>query len=115
MVVASLAGGNSGRVSALWITGSYFVVTVAELCLSPMGLSMVTKLSPRRMTAMMMGVWFLATAIGNKLSGEIGIFWKKWPHHWFFGMLVASSLLAAGLLTVQLRRLAAAMPKEGNG
>jgi POT family proton-dependent oligopeptide transporter len=115
MVVASLAGGNSGRVSALWITGSYFVVTVAELCLSPMGLSMVTKLSPRRMTAMMMGVWFLATALGNKISGEIGVFWNRWPHHIFFGALVGSSLLAAAMLAVQLRRLAAAMPKEGQG
>ncbi|MCS6914432.1 MAG: peptide MFS transporter [Myxococcales bacterium] len=114
MVVASLVGGNTGKVHAMWIVSSYFVVTLAELCLSPMGLSMVTKLAPRRMTAMMMGVWFLATAIGNKLSGEIGIFWKLWPHHWFFGMLVASSLAAAALLTVQLRRLAAAMPKEGH-
>lgn len=113
MVVASLAGGNTGRVSALWIVGSYFVVTVAELCLSPMGLSMVTKLAPRRMTAMFMGVWFLSTAIGNKLSGEIGIFWNRWPHHWFFGMLVASSLVAASMLVVQLKRLSRAMPKEG--
>lgn len=112
MVLAGLAGGDNGRVSILWLVGTYFVVTIAELCLSPMGLSMVTKLSPRRMTAAMMGVWFLATSIGNYLSGYIGIFWDKWPHHRFFGMLVVSSLVAALLLGVQLARLKRAMPKE---
>lgn len=113
MVFASLAGGNNGRVSALWITGSYFVVTIAELCLSPMGLSMVTKLSPRRMTSMMMGAWFFATFVGNTISGKIGVYWKPWPHHVFFGMLVVSSLVAAGLLVTQLKRLNAAIPPEG--
>jgi POT family proton-dependent oligopeptide transporter len=63
----------------------------------------------------MMGVWFIATSIGNKASGEIGIFWDRWPHHKFFFMLVLSSLFAAALLAVQLRRLKAAMPKEGQG
>jgi POT family proton-dependent oligopeptide transporter len=79
-----------------------------------MGLSMVTKLAPRRSTSFWMGIWFLATAIGNKLSGEIGIFWKLWPHHLFFTMLAVSSLMAAIAIVVQLRRLNKAMPKEGD-
>jgi POT family proton-dependent oligopeptide transporter len=112
MVGGSLAGGDTGRVSALWLIASYFVVTIAELFLSPMGLSMVTKLAPRRMTAMLMGVWFVATSIGNYLSGYIGKFWDVWPHHRFFGLLVVSSLFAAFLVTIQLRQLKAAMPKE---
>jgi POT family proton-dependent oligopeptide transporter len=55
--------------SAMWLVGTYFVVTIGELCLSPMGLSMVSKLSPPRLTALMMGAWFLSTSIGNKLAG----------------------------------------------
>ena len=113
MVVASLVGGNTGKVSAAWITASYFTVTVAELCLSPIGLSMVTKLAPRRMTSMMIGVWFLATACGNYMSGQIGVFWDKWKHHEFFTLLVVSSLFAAGIMGLQLKRLAAAIPGEG--
>ena len=60
------------KVSALWLIGAYVVVTIGELCLSPMGLSLVTKLSPKRYTGLMMGGWFCATAFGNKLSGFFG-------------------------------------------
>ena len=113
MVLASYAGGDTGKVSAAWIVASYFVVTVAELCLSPMGLSMVSKLAPRRMGSMMIGIWFLATAAGNKLSGTIGGYWDKWSHHEFFGLLVGTSFFAAIVLFLQLRRLAASIPGEG--
>ena len=81
--------------------------------LSAMGLSMVTKLAPRRMTAMLMGVWFIATAIGNYLSGFIGRYWKPWKHSEFFTLLVVTSLFAACLLLSQYRRLKLAMPPEG--
>ena len=113
MVAASLAGGNTGRVSMWWLIGCYFIITIAELFLSPMGLSMVTKLAPRRMTAMLMGIWFIATSAGNYLSGFLGRFWEPWPHSKFFSLLVVSSLAAAGLLATQYRRLKAAMPPEG--
>lgn len=76
MVGAVLVGGNGAeKVSALWIILMYGVLTFGELCLSPMGLSLVSKLAPRRFTALMMGGWFMATAIGNKLSGVLsGLF-----------------------------------------
>lgn len=77
-----------------------------------MGLSMVTKLAPRRMTAMLMGVWFIATAVGNYLSGFIGRFWRPWKHSEFFMLLVVTSLLAACLLLWQYRRLKLAMPPQ---
>jgi POT family proton-dependent oligopeptide transporter len=57
--------------SIFWLTGLYFLHTVGELCLSPIGLSMVNKLSPLRFTSLMMGVWFLAIATGNKLAGTM--------------------------------------------
>lgn len=116
MIAASLAGGNTGRVNMWWLIGCYFVITIGELFVSPMGLSMVTKLAPRRMTAMLMGLWFLSTSLGNWFSGRTGKwFWKSWTHAQFFTLLVATSLVAAVVLVTQYRRLKAAMPPEGSG
>jgi POT family proton-dependent oligopeptide transporter len=55
--------------SVIWLTGLYFIHTIGELFLSPIGLSMVNKLTPARFTSLMMGIWFLAIATGNKLAG----------------------------------------------
>jgi POT family proton-dependent oligopeptide transporter len=60
--------------------GVYGVVTIGELFLSPMGLSLVSKLSPKRITAVMMGGWFLATSIGNKLSGILATLWDGYEN-----------------------------------
>jgi POT family proton-dependent oligopeptide transporter len=60
-----------GRVSPLWLVGLYFFQTVGELCLSPVGLSTMTKLAPVRLTGLVMGIWFLAAALGNKLAGVL--------------------------------------------
>ena len=62
----------SGRVSPLWIVGLFFLQTVGELFLSPVGLSTMTKLAPMRLVGLMLGVWFLAAAWGNKLAGILG-------------------------------------------
>jgi POT family proton-dependent oligopeptide transporter len=59
------------KVSIMWLTGLYFLHTVGELFLSPIGLSMVNKLTPGRFTSLMMGIWFLAIATGNKLAGTM--------------------------------------------
>jgi POT family proton-dependent oligopeptide transporter len=59
------------RVSPMWLVGLYFLQAVGELCLSPVGLSMVTKLSPARIVGLMMGVWFFATAMGNYVAGWV--------------------------------------------
>lgn len=73
MIAAVVASQNgSVKVSAWWLVGTYAIITIGELFLSPMGLSLVSKLSPQRLTAVMMGGWFLATSIGNKLSGVVG-------------------------------------------
>ncbi len=61
-----------GRAGMLWMVGAYFFQTVGELMLSPVGLSMVTKLAPARYASALMGVWFLSNAAGNKLAGSIG-------------------------------------------
>lgn len=69
---AVIAGGPGARVSMWWLTGSYLLQTIGELSLSPVGLSSMTKLSPRRFVGQMMGVWFLATALGNLIAGLVG-------------------------------------------
>ena len=71
VVGAKLAGGD-GRVSFFWYALGYLLLTTGELCISPIGLSMITKLSPPKFTGMMMGFWFLASALGQHLAGWIG-------------------------------------------
>jgi len=61
-----------GKVSPLWLVGLFFLQTVGELCLSPVGLSTMTKLAPARLVAIILGIWFLAAAWGNKLAGVLG-------------------------------------------
>lgn len=76
MVGAAVFSGNGlEKASVAWLFGVYGVITIGELCLSPMGLSLVSKLAPRRIAALMMGGWFLSTAIGNKLSGVLSGMW----------------------------------------
>lgn len=69
MVVAS---GGSLKVSPMWLAVSYILQTLGELCLSPVGLSTMTKLSPRKYVGQMMGIWFLATSVGNLIAGLVG-------------------------------------------
>lgn len=107
MVGAVYAGSNGAvKVSAWWLIGAYGVITVGELCLSPMGLSLVSKLSPPRLTALMMGGWFLATSLGNKLSGVLASLWAGYENKANF-FLVNFTLLgaAAVLLFFMLKRL----------
>ncbi|HEX5272485.1 MAG TPA: peptide MFS transporter [Gemmataceae bacterium] len=66
--------------SAAWLVGAYLVITLGELCLSPMGLSLVSKVSPPRLTALMMGGWFLSTSIGGKLSGTLASMWDGYDN-----------------------------------
>jgi POT family proton-dependent oligopeptide transporter len=67
-----VASGGVFKVSPWWLVGSYIFQTFGELCLSPVGLSSMTKLSPRKYVGQMMGIWFLATALGNLIAGLVG-------------------------------------------
>ena len=107
MVGAVYASNNGGvKSSAWWFISSYAVITIGELFLSPMGLSMVSKLSPPRLTALMMGGWFLATSIGNKLSGLLSSFWDGYQDKAnFFYVNFALLGSAALILFVMLKWL----------
>ncbi len=105
MTGAGLAGGDNGRVSISWLISTYAVITLGELMLSPMGLSLVNKLAPARMRGLLMGGWFTATAVGNKLSGVVGSLWDDLPHSQFFLILSVSSLAAAIVLFLLIKRI----------
>lgn len=100
--VSAVQNGD-GKASSWWLIMSYCVITFGELCLSPMGLSLVSKLSPPRLTALMMGGWFLSTSVGNKLSGMLSGLWEKFEDksHFFlmnFALCVGATLMMLFLL-----------------
>lgn len=108
VMFAAVKAGHNGmeKVSPWFLIGSYGVVTIGELCLSPMGLSVVSKLSPPRITALMMGGWFLATSIGNKLSGVLASMWDRYEDKGnFFLVNLALMLVAFGFMLLLIRWL----------
>ena len=88
------------RVSPMWLIALYFLQMVGELCLSPVGLSMVTKLSPARVVGLMMGIWFLATALGNYVAGWVAGFLENRPFSEVFQSAALSVAAAAVILAV---------------
>jgi dipeptide/tripeptide permease len=109
MAAGARSGGDGAvKVSSMWLIVYYMVITFGELCLSPMGLSLVTKLSPKRYVGLMMGGWFLATAVGNKLSGFIS---GLAPTAVMFVILAAATLVVGGFIFALLPRLDAAIRK----
>ncbi|MBU0509955.1 peptide MFS transporter [bacterium] len=105
MTGAGLVGGDIGRVNIGWLISTYAVITMGELCLSPMGLSLVNKLAPARMRGLLMGGWFAATATGNYLSGLVGSLWDHMPHSSFFMILSIASVGAAGVLLLVIKKI----------
>jgi POT family proton-dependent oligopeptide transporter len=107
MVMASLAGGDKDLniMSPAWLIGTYFLVTVAEILISPMGQSFVSKVAPARLRGLMMGGWFAAIAAGSYGSGLLGKFYSSFPHHQFFIILAAILAFSALLILTFMRRL----------
>ena len=100
--------GNEGSdlmVSPYWLIGTFLFLTLGELCISPMGLSLVSKVSPARFRGLMMGLWFGATALGNYLVGFIGDYYENWELWQFFLLLVVTSIIASILIMLFSRRL----------
>ncbi len=97
------------QVSPFWLIFAYAIVTLGELMLSPMGLSLVSKVAPVRMRGLLMGGWFVATAIGNKLT-MIGIYWSIWKQSSFFLVLGLFAFVMAIVLAILLKPLKKAMP-----
>ena len=115
MVAAVHIGGNgSEKVSVWWLVANYGVITIGELFLSPMGLSVVSKLSPTNITSLMMGGWFLSTSIGNKLSGVLASMWDTYEDKADFFWVNFSLLMFATLLMFALlKQLNKVMKEKG--
>ncbi len=104
---AGTIGGDTGRVSPLWLISANGLIAVGEIALSPMGMSLVNRLSPPTLRGLMMGGWFASLGIGGYLSGSIGRYWDQMPHSRFFFMVVAILVVVAiplSLLTPQIKR-----------
>ena len=89
MVVASGINAKYGKISALWLISVYLFHTIGELCLSPVGLSMVTKLSPVKFVSLLMGVWFLASFFAGYVGGVFAGNYDTMNHSLFFMYPVA--------------------------
>ncbi len=107
MVGATYACHNGlEKSSMLWLIGAYGVITVGELFLSPMALSLVSKLAPPRLTAVMMGGWFLSTSIGNKLSGVLASMWDGYEHKAnFFWVNFVLALVTSAIILLMIKWL----------
>ena len=104
--VMSVPSVYTHKTSPLWLWGTYFVFTISEIFLSPIGLSFVSKLSPPRLTALMMGGWFLSISLGGKIAGVMTGFWDDFTDKkMFFLLLVAAAFIGGILIYSRLKTL----------
>jgi len=99
---------GAGKVSIWWLVAVYLCHTIGELCLSPVGLSTVTKLAPARLVSMMLGVYFLAISLGNFIGGRIAGLFEMFPLPQLFGAVFLTALASAivlALLVKPIRKL----------
>jgi proton-dependent oligopeptide transporter, POT family len=97
---AAMAG---ALVSPWWLTGTYFLQTVGEMCLSPVGLSAMTKLAPARVAGLMMGLFFVSISIGDYLAGTAASLYESMPLPMLFGVVVAISFAALAVLVCLIK------------
>ena len=100
---AMAQAGEGIRVSPWWIVASYAISEFGEICLYPVGMSAVTKLAPPRIVGLMMGVWFLAIAFGNKLAGWVAGFIESMPLATLFGVMTAVLVGAAVIMAILIK------------
>ena len=102
------AGETQSILSPGWLISTYLTLTFAELLLSPMGISFVSKVAPPKYKGMMMGCWFAATAIGNYISSIPSMLWSKIPLMYNWGILIALCLIAAVIMFALMKKIEAA-------
>jgi POT family proton-dependent oligopeptide transporter len=114
IAAVKMSGNGIEKVSVWWLVANYGIITIGELFLSPMGLSVVSKLSPTNITSLMMGGWFLSTSIGNKLSGVLASMWDTYEDKTDFFWVNFSLLMFATLLMFALlKQLNKVMKEKG--
>ena len=108
MIGAASAAANGARVSPMWLFFSYLLQVMGELCVSPVGLSAMSKLAPARIAGLAMGVWFLASAVGNYLAGMAASVYETVPLPTLFTLVTGTALataVALALLVKPIRRM----------
>jgi proton-dependent oligopeptide transporter, POT family len=113
LIVAAGLAQKGVQVSPMWLTVVYLLHTFGELCLSPVGLSAMTKLAPARIAGLMMGVWFLATSVGNFIAGRLAGFYESMPLGTLFTNIALFGIIA-GLLLLPFARPIKRMMGEVN-
>ncbi|MEO7309823.1 MAG: peptide MFS transporter [Chitinophagaceae bacterium] len=104
--VMSVPSIYTNKAAPVWLFLTYGVFTISEVCLSPIGLSFVSKLAPPRLTALMMGGWFLSTSLGGKVAGVMATFWDKMPDkRIFFGVIAVAAILGGILIFTRVKSL----------
>ena len=98
-------GDAAALVSPQWLIGTYLILTFGELLLSPMGISFVSKVAPPKYKGLMMGGWFVATAIGNKLVAVSGYLWGNIPLWVVWSVFIALCLISALFMFAMMKRL----------
>ncbi|HEX9895049.1 MAG TPA: peptide MFS transporter [Gemmatimonadales bacterium] len=103
MIFAGIAATGGEKVSPMWLISFYLLATFGELCLSPVGLSAMSKLAPERVAGLMMGVWFLASSVGNKIAGRMGGLYESLSLPMIFALTTAFPLVFALILAALVR------------
>jgi POT family proton-dependent oligopeptide transporter len=93
------------QVSVYWLISTYFLVTIAELFLSPIGISFVSRVAPPKYKGLMQGGWFAATAVGNSLVGVTAFFWERLPLWTVWAILAGACVLSAAFIFSIMKRL----------
>ncbi|ACC98473.1 Dipeptide/tripeptide permease [Elusimicrobium minutum Pei191] len=109
LLMAAMRLGPGMKMGMMWLVAAYFFFTMGELCLSPVGLSLVTKLSPPKFVSIMMGIWFLANSAANKIAGFYSGFIASWPLDKFFTWLMIIPIIASVILLLLSKKINAWM------
>jgi POT family proton-dependent oligopeptide transporter len=112
---ASMTNVYIDKTSMAWLFGTYAVFTVGEILVSPIGLSMVSKLSPPRVTALMMGGWYLVNAIAGKVAGLMATFWDSFTNKNTYFLILVISAAVAGTAMLMISKWIAKVVKEKTG
>lgn len=103
MTIACLCGGDRGRISSAWLVACYALLSIAEVLLAPLGVSLITRLAPPKKEAQAIGLWFAASGVGSAVAAAQGLCWDRWPHHRYFTLLTLLALVATALLVRRAR------------
>jgi proton-dependent oligopeptide transporter, POT family len=112
LIIAAKLAANGVRVSPLWLVATYFLHTIGELCLSPVGLSAMTRLAPQRIVGLVLGIWFLATSLGNYMAGFASSMYETMPLPTLFAVVTGIALTATLLMAVLIGPIRRMLERE---